>query len=106
MQGEVYKCTNTGKYYLINSIGTYNYLVIEFETFSSRFIEIDNFNKKYQNIKLDTINLKDLLDNYAIFNNLINYNDFKDFRQIKYKNQIYVIKNWYDVFNFAAAEQF
>lgn len=100
MQGEVYKCINTGKYYLINSIGTYNYLVIEFETFSSRFINIENFNSLYLEIKLNSNNLKKLLDNYKLFQNTIDYNHMNDFKQIKYNNRIFSIKNWYEVFNF------
>ncbi len=101
MQGEVYKCINTGKYYLINSIGTYNYLVIEFGTFSSRFINIENFTSLYQEIKLNTNNLKLLLDNYKVFQNTIDYNNMNEFKHIKYNNRIFIIKNWYEVFNFA-----
>jgi hypothetical protein len=101
MEGCLYrKCDN--KYYLINTIATYNYIAVEFETFISCFIQNENFDIKYELIDFNSYNVKMLLDNYEEFQEFIDYSNLDDFNTITYNQKIYIIKNWKDVFNFVA----
>ena len=45
MEGCLYR--RCDKYYLINTIATYNYIAVEFDTFISCFIQNENFDIKY-----------------------------------------------------------
>jgi hypothetical protein len=101
MEGCLYrKCDN--RYYLINTIATYNYIAIEFDTFISCFIQNENFNVKYELIEFNSANVKMLLDNYDEFNGYIDYGNLDEFYHISYNDKIYIIKSWRDVFNFVA----
>ena len=100
MQGELYKDINQNKYYLIDNIGAYNYIVIQFETFKSLFISIDTFQKNMIKIEFNLDNVKILLDTYELFKGRINYNYFNTNDYIVYNNKMLSIKNWVDVFNF------
>jgi hypothetical protein len=101
MEGCLYrKCDN--KYYLINTIATYNYIAVEFESFISCFIQNENFDIKYELVHFNPYNVKMLLDNYEEFQEFIDYSNLDDFNTITYNQKIYIIKNWKDVFNFVA----
>ena len=101
MEGCLYrKCDN--RYYLINTIATYNYIAIEFDTFISCFIQNENFNVKYELIEFNSNNVKMLLNTYDEFKGYIDYENLDEFNRITYNKKIYIIKNWRDVFNFVA----
>ena len=101
MEGCLYrKCDN--RYYLINTIATYNYIAIEFDTFISCFIQNENFNVKYELIAFNSNNVKMLLNTYDEFKGYIDYENLDEFNRITYNKKIYIIKNWRDVFNFVA----
>lgn len=101
MEGCLYrKCDNI--YYLINTTATYNYIAIEFGSFISCFIQNQNFDVKYDLIEFNSHNVQLLLDNYEEFNGYIDYSNLNDFNTITFNQKIYIIKNWKDLFNFAA----
>jgi hypothetical protein len=101
MEGCLYrKCDN--RYYLINTIATYNYIAVEFDTFISCFIQNENFNVKYELIEFNSNNVKMLLNTYDEFKGYIDYENLDEFNRITYNEKIYIIKNWRDVFNFVA----
>lgn len=101
MEGCLYQKYDT-KYYLISRIATYNNIAVEFETFNSCFIQNENFSEKYELIEFNSNNIKKLLAKYNDFNELIDYSNLNDFNTIIYNQNIYIIKNWTDLFNFAA----
>lgn len=98
-EGCLFKSSNYN-YYLINSIATYTMLAVEFGTFKNCFIQIEDFD--YELIEFNSTNIKKLLDNYDEFNDYISYSNLKEFNYIIYNNKTYYIRNWTDVFNFAA----
>jgi|688.fasta_scaffold760219_2 hypothetical protein len=101
MEGCLYK-NNDNKYYLINTTATYNHIAVEFETFSSCFIQNENLNETFTKIKFSAKNMQEILDSYDEFNGYIDYSDLNEFNHIAYYNKIYIIRNWTDVYNFVA----
>ena len=100
MEGCLYR--RCDKYYLINTIATYNYIAVEFDTFISCFIQNENFDIKYELIDFNAYNVNMLLNNYIEFSDCIDYSNLDDFNTITYNQKIYIIKNWKDIFNFVA----
>ena len=90
------------KYYLINRAATYTVVAVEFESFVSCFIQNENFDEQFKHIEFNSNNIKNLLQNYEEFNDLIDYSSLNDFNRIIYNDKIYIIRSWKDVFNFAA----
>ena len=90
------------KYYLISRVATYTVVAVEFETFISCFIQNENFDQNFKHIEFNSNNIKNILQNYEEFNDLIDYSSLNDFNTIIYNDKIYIIKSWNDVFNFAA----
>lgn len=101
MQGHLFKSTNENNYYLIDNVGAYNYIVIEFQTFKSLFISIETVQSSMINIEFNVENIKKLLNSYEIFERFINYDYLGTKNHIIYNNRMYYIHNWIDVFNFA-----
>ena len=101
MQGHLFKSTNENNYYLIDNVGAYNYIVIEFQTFKSLFISIETVQSSMINIEFNVENIKKLLNSYEIFERFINYDYLETKNHIIYNNRMYYIQNWIDVFNFA-----
>jgi len=101
MQGHLYKSNNDNKYYLIDNVGAYNYIAIEFETFKSLFISIEIVENTMINIEFNVENIKNLLDDYKIFEGFIDYDYIETHNYIIYNSRVYVIRNWIDIFNFA-----
>lgn len=101
MQGHLYKSNNDNKYYLIDNVGAYNYIAIEFETFKSLFISIETVENTMINIEFNVENIKNLLDDYKIFEGFIDYDYIETHNYIIYNSRVYVIRNWIDIFNFA-----
>ena len=101
MEGCLYKRYDD-KYFLISRTASYTFIAVEFETFISCFIQNENFNREFTLIEFNSNNIKAILQNYEEFNGLIDYSNLNDFNTIIYYDKIYIIKNWTDVFNFAA----
>lgn len=100
MEGCLYKkCDN---YYLIITAATYNYVAVEFGSFTSCFLQNDNFEANFDLIEFNVDNVKMLLDNYDEFYDFIDYSNLNDFNTITYNRKIYIIKTWKDLFNFVA----
>jgi hypothetical protein len=102
MEGCLYQKYDEVKYYLITRAATYTVIAVEFESFISCFIQNENFDTYFKQIEFNSTNIKHLLQNYHEFNDLIDYSNLNDFNTIIYNNKVYIIKNWKDVFNFAA----
>lgn len=102
MEGCLYRKTIDNRYYLITTKATYTYIAVEFETFSNCFIQDENFNETFEKVKFTAENIKQLLDNFNTFNGNIDYNNLDEFNQIIYNQRMHIIKNWMDIYNFAA----
>ena len=100
MEGCLYQKYDN-KYYLIDQIGMYNYIAVEFESFISCFIQNENFDKKYTLIDFNSENVKKLLESYEGF---IDYSDLSDFNTITYNRKNYIIRDWSDLFDFVAGQ--
>jgi len=102
MIGKLYKVNDEYKYYLIDNVGAYNCVVVEFGTFKSSFISIDKIERHMENLEFNIDNLKNLLDNYSAFEGFIDYEYFNTHNYIYFHNRLYYIKSWLDIFNFAS----
>lgn len=102
MEGCLYRKTIDNRYYLITATATYTYIAVEFETFSNCFIQNENFEKIFENVKFTATNIKQLLDNFDTFNGNIDYSNLDELNQIIYNGRMHIIKNWMDIYNFAA----
>lgn len=100
MQGHLFKNINDNKYYLIDNVGAYNYIVIEFETFKNMFMSIETVERSMIDVEFNIENIKNLLNEYAIFNDLIDYEHFETNNYIIYHNRAFYIRNWVDIYNF------
>lgn len=101
MIGELFRNNENNKYYLIDNVGAYNYIVIEFETFRNMFMPIELVERTMYSIEFNAENVKNLLDDYAAFEGFVIYDYFNSHNYIIYHNKIYYIRNWVDLFNFA-----
>jgi len=101
MLGNLYKINDEYKYYLIDNVGAYNCIAVEFGTFKSSFISIDMIQTQMENLEFNIDNLKNLLDNYAAFKDFIDYEYFNTHNYIIFHTKYYYIKSWLDIFNFA-----
>jgi hypothetical protein len=99
MEGSLYY-SGSG-YYLINSVASFNVIVVEFETFSSKFISKENL-QQYDEIKFNAENVKSILDNYSEFRNNIGYDLLDDYNELVFNKKFYIVKNWTGLFNFVA----
>jgi hypothetical protein len=100
MEGCLYKRFDD-KYYLIDQIGMYNYIAVEFDSFDSCFIQNENFADKYTLIEFNSENIKKLLETYEGY---IDYSDLNDFNTITYNRKNYIIRNWSDLIDFVAGQ--
>ena len=101
MQGHLVKVIDENRYYLIDNVGAYNYIVTEFETFRSMFISIDTVERTMFDIEFNVENIRNLLNNHEAFEGFIDYQYFDTHNYIIFHNRVYYIQNWIDLFNFA-----
>lgn len=102
MRGHLYKSNDDNQYYLIDNVGAYNCIVIEFATFQSSFISIESIERNFNKIEFNFENIKNLLNSYTIFEKLINYDYYEKDNFIIYNSMVYHLRDWIDIYNFAS----
>jgi len=99
MEGSLY--CSVSSYYLINSVASFNVIVVEFETFNNKFISKENLHQ-FDEIKFNAKNVKSILDNYSEFRDHIDYDLLDDYNELIFNQKFYIVKNWTGLFNFVA----
>jgi hypothetical protein len=101
MQGQLFKTIDDNRYYIIDNVGAYNCIVVEFATFTSKFLSIEIIQNSMIEVEFNNENVKNLLDTYTIFEGSINYEFLESDNYIIYNRIHYYLRNWVDIFNFA-----